>query len=219
MRIFKCGRYLAFSAILGAALLFTGCGAPSSHPGEINSLDGSTYDSLTAAHAALSTCRIQVSTTYPTYVSEFNQAVSSYAAAYDSYILFRSAPTSNQAQLALEIQNLTISVVALEDAFQAGMKPSPADVAAVHKRAEKILATLKAKKNISISDILTELQIAAGIAETIPGTGPYASLAALVISATNSAISTISANQGQPIDLSTIQPIAPLSTTIVAALQ
>jgi hypothetical protein len=63
---------------------------------------------------------------------------------------------------------------------------------------------------MTVSDILTELETAASIAATIPATQPYSGLAAIVIQAAQDALATFTANVGQPIDLTTIQPIAPI---------
>jgi hypothetical protein len=104
----------------------------------------------------------------------------------------------------LAIANLTVSVVGLESSFQSDMNASPAAVANIQGRARKIRATAR----VSISDILTELEIAAAIARTIPPAAPYAILAELVIGATSQAVAAESAASGHAIDLMTIAPIA-----------
>ena len=58
-----------------------------------------------------------VSTSYPQYKPAFNQAAAAYELAFDAYATFRSAP-SNQPQVAIAIQNLTVSIVDLENSFQ-----------------------------------------------------------------------------------------------------
>ncbi len=83
---------------------------------------------------------------------------------------------------------------------------SPQAVLKAREKAGKIRAA--AGQRITISDILTELEIAAAIAETVPGTEPYSELAAIVITATQQALAAESSASGQAIDLSTIQPIA-----------
>ena len=183
-------------------ILTTGCGTPPNHPNQLNTFDGATYDSLTLAHAALGSLRSQISAGYPKYVPQFNQAASAYTVAFQAYSLYRS-DKSNASQLSLALSNLTVSVASLEAAFQSDMHASPAAVARFKSRAKKIRATA----NISISDILTELQIAAAVAQTIAPAAPYAMLAQLVIDATRQALAAETAASSQPIDLAVIAPI------------
>ncbi len=187
-------------------MLATGCGTQPNHPNQLDTFDGATYDSLTLAHAALSSLRTQISAGYPKYVPQFNQAASAYAVAFQSYSLYRT-DRSNASQLSLAVANLTVSVTGLEAVFQSDMQASPAAVANVQSRAMKIRATAR----ISISNIFTELQIAAAIAQTIPPAAPYAMLAQLVIDATRQALAAQTAAASQPIDLSTISPVPAIS--------
>ncbi len=197
---------LAATALLGVALtLSTGCSPQPKHPNQINAFDGASYDSLTLAHAALSSLRLTVSTTYPQYTPAFNQAAASYGTAYNAYALFRTAST-NQSEAALAISNLTVSIVSLENTLQAGIHVNPQTVIRVRGRAARLRAA--AAPRISISDILTELEIAASIASTVPGTQPYAALAEIVIKTTQAALAASNASAGRLIDLSTIQPVA-----------
>jgi len=197
---------LSAAVLLAAAVtISTGCNPQPKHPNQINAFDGASYDSLTLAHAALSSLRVTVSTTYPRYTPAFNQAAASYTTAYSAYALFRTA-TTNQAQAALAISDLTVSVVSLENALQTDLHVAPQAVVKVRGRAARLRAA--AAPQITISDILTELEIAASIAATVPGTQPYANLAELVIKTTQAALAASNASAGQPIDLSTIQPIA-----------
>jgi hypothetical protein len=78
-------------------------------------------------------------------------------------------------------------------------------------RHKAVTLRTQAGRNVTISDILTELEIAASIAQAIPAGQPYAQLAAVVIEATSQALVAEDATAGQPIDLSTIQPVAPIS--------
>jgi hypothetical protein len=64
-----------------------------------------------------------------------------------------------------------------------------------------------AARNISVSDVLTELEVAATIAQTIPAASAYANLASMVVDATAQAVAAYNAASGQPIDLTTIQPV------------
>ena len=152
--------------------------------------------------------RAQVSVSYPKYIPVFNQAANSYAAAYNAYALYRTNP-SNQAALTIAIANLTVSVVALENSFQSDMQVSPKTVVSIRNRAHK-LRERAAGANVTVSDILTELEIAAAIARAIPTAQKYASLASMVIAATSEALAAEAASAGQPIDLSTITAISVL---------
>jgi hypothetical protein len=193
---------LALPLFALAFILTTGCGTQPTHPNQLNTFDGATYDSLTLAHGALGSLRAQISAGYPKYVPQFNQAAAAYTVAFQAYSLYRTEQ-SNQSQLSLAIANLTVSVVALESTFQSDMNASPAAVANFHSRAKKMRATAR----LSISDILTELEIAAAVARTIPPAAPYAILAELVIGATTQAVAAESAASGHAIDLTTISPI------------
>jgi hypothetical protein len=123
--------------------------------------------------------------------------------AFQAYSLYRT-DQSNQSQLSLEVANLTVSVAALESVLQSDMNASPVVVANVQSRARKMRATAR----VSISDILTELEIAAAVARTIAPAAPYALLAQLVIGATTQAVAAATAASGHAIDLTTISPIA-----------
>jgi len=180
------------------------CNTQPNHPNQINVFDGASYDALTIAHAALTSFRVQLSTTNKQYVSVFNESAAAYATGFNAYSLYRSTQ-SNQAAVSVDLANLTVSVVSLENAIQAALHVSPQAVLRVRGRAIKIRAA--AGPSISISDILTELEIAAAIAQTVPGAQPYSGLAAIVISATQQALAAQSLESGKPIDLSTIQPI------------
>ena len=188
-----------------ALLIASACGTPASHPNQINAFDGATYDSLLLAHGALTSLKTQVSTTYPKYAPIFNEASAAYGTAYTTYVSFRTAPNT-QAEVAVVIGNLTIAIVALENAVQADMQASPKDVAAIRAHARR-LRTSASQSGITVSDILTELEIAAAVAHTIPQAGPYAALAQVVIQSTSAALAAEAAEVGQPIDMTLIQPI------------
>lgn len=199
---------LAALALAMGAVLFstTGCKAQADHPNQINTFDGASYDSLTVAHVALGSLRGQIAGTYPQYATQFNQAAVTYSTAFNAYSLYRSAATaSNQAEVTVAIRNLTLSIVVLENAFENDMHVSGKSEMAIRGKAARIRAA--ASSNVSVVDILTELEIAASIAETVPQTQPYAQLAAMVIAVTDEAVDALDAAAGQPIDLSTIQPI------------
>jgi hypothetical protein len=191
-----------------AFLLASGCGSQPPHPNAMNAFDGATYDTLTVAHGALSSLRAQVVSSYPKYTPVFNQAAAAYATAFSGYALYRST-TADQAGTAAALASLTASVVALENAFLNDMHASPASMAKMRLKAKNIRAHASAA--VSISDILTELEIAAAVAKAIPTAQPYAALAQIVISATSEAVASEAAAVGQAIDLSTIQPLAAIS--------
>lgn len=199
----------SFVAIVGAALISNGCHTPPAHPNQINTFDGASYDSLTLAHGALTSLGVQISSTYPQYSSQYNTALAAYSTAFNAYSLYRAAAASgNQAQVSVGLQNLTLSIVVLENAFEADLHVSAASLRQARAEAARIRAATGS--NASISDILTELEIAASIAEAVPQAKPYAALAAMVIAATDAALNAEEAAAGQPIDLSTIQPITPI---------
>ncbi len=194
-------------AMISASIIFTGCNTQPNHPNQISAFDGACYDSLTLAHGALASLRGQLQADYPQYASAFNQAVASYSVALDAYSLYRAAPKS-EADVTVDIGNLTVSIVSLENAFESDLHVSAASVLKIRARATKMRQA--AGPNVPAIDILTELEVAAAVAEAVPAAKPYAQLAAVVIAATQSALAAEQSAAGQPIDLSTIQPVSPI---------
>ena len=205
MSKFKLAVFILF--VLTLTIGTVACNTQPSHPNQINTFDGASYDSFTVAHGALASFRVQVSATDKQFVSVFNEAAAAYTTGFNAYSLYR-ASQGNQAAVTVAIANLTVSIVSLENAIQAALHVSPHAVLKVRAKAAKVRAA--ANPRISISDILTELEIAAAIAETVPGAEPYSGLAAIVINAAQQALAAQSSASGQAIDLSTIQPIAPI---------
>ena len=197
---------LLFSFVVLGLMLATGCGSQSSHPNQLNSFDGASFDSLTLAHGALTSLRADVTVSYPKYSPVFDEAAASYAAAYNAYALYRTNP-KDATQLTVAVANLTVSIVALENSFQGDMKVSSSVVIDIRRKA-RTLVEKAARQHVTVSDILTELEIAAAIARAVPVTSSYAGLASIVIAATSEALAADAAESGQPIDLSAIQPIA-----------
>ena len=196
-------------AIAAATLINTGCNTQPAHPNQINTFDGATYDTFTLAHGALTSLRVQISSTYPRYAPQFNAAAAAYSTALDAYALYRTAATTgNQAQLSIDIQNLTASIIVLENAFQADLHVPATNIQQIQKQAKRIRSA--AGSNLSITDILTELEIAASVAQLVPQAQPYAVLAAMVIAATDAALNAEQAAAGQSIDLSAIPAVAPI---------
>jgi hypothetical protein len=190
-----------------AVALTTGCNTQPQHPNQLNAFDGATYNSLTLAHAALTSLRVQVPTVAPRYIPTFNQAAAAYELAFNAYAGFRSQP-ANSVAVTTEIADLTISIVSLESALTAGMKANPQTAAEIRQKAFKLRARTGGR--VSVPDILTELEIAAAVAETIPAGQPYSQIAMIVIQATGQALAIEEATAGQPIDLNLIAPVLPI---------
>lgn len=196
----------AFGLLAIAITLFTtGCNQPSKHPNQINDFDGATYDSLTVAHGALTSLRAQVSVNYKQYAPQFNEAAAAYSTAFTVYSQFRTG-IDNQASAAAAVSALTVSIVSLETSIQNAMH-TPAAAAKNARNKANAMRSRAAARSISISDVLTELEIAAAVAQAVPSASPYASLASMVIDATSQALAAYTAAVGQLIDLTTIQPI------------
>ena len=190
---------------IAATLIATGCNQPSKHPNQINDFDGASYDSLTAAHGALTALRSQISTNYKQYGPQFNEAAATYSTAFTVYSQFRT-DVNNQATASEAVNALTISIIALETSIQQQLHAPAAAAKNAHQKAAA-MRTRAAQRNISISDVLTELEIAATVAQAVPAASPYASLASMVIDATSQALAAYHAAAGQAIDLTTIQPV------------
>ena len=201
-------RKLSLAGIVVVPILFSaGCNTQPYHPNQLNAFDGATYNSLTLAHAALTSLRAEVSGAFPQYKPAFNEAAAGYAAAFQAYTVFRSQP-DGKAALSVALSELTVDIVGLENAFAVDMHANPQAAIAIRRRASRVRAQFGS--NITVADILTELKIAAAIAETVPAAQPYFAIAAAVIEATNQAISAESATAGQPINLNAIQPVQPV---------
>jgi hypothetical protein len=194
----------AFALVVTAFINTTGCNTQPNHPNQLNTFDGASYDSLTVAHAALASFRVEVTGKQQQYTSVFNQAAAAYTTAFQAYSLYRATPT-NQSAVAVGIANLAVSIVSLENAFQSSLHVPADTVLNVRRKATKLRANAAGK--ITISDILTELEIAAAIAQNVPGAAPYAGLAAIIINATQQALAAQNSTSGQAINLSSIQPI------------
>jgi len=206
--MFKPLQWAAVALPVICILFAGGCGTQASHPNQINSFDGATFDSLLMAHGALASLRTNVPASHPAYAPVFNQACAAYSAAYAGYSTFRGKPTA-QAEVTVAIANLAFAIVVLENALQAGLHPSAKDVVAIRGHAQRLHAFAE-QKGIGVSDILTELEIAAAVARTIPQASPQAGLAQIVIASTNAALSAQAAAAGQPIDLALLEPVPPI---------
>lgn len=191
------------ASLIGVVLATSGCGNQP-HPNQIDTFDGASYDSLTLAHGALAALRAPISSQYTQYIPLFNQAAATYSVAYDAYSLFRTSPET-QANVAIAVGNLTVSIVALENALESDMHVPASHVRGIRKQAAGIRKATGS--NATAADILAELEIAAAIAQAVDPSQPYSGLAVLVIDATNQALAAESTSTGQPIDINTIQPV------------
>ncbi len=191
---------------IATVLVLTGCNQQQpKHPNQISDFDGATYDSLTLAHGALLSLRTEIVTNYPQYGPRFNQAATAYQTAFDLYSQFR-LDTTGQTTAAEAINTLLVSMMSLEVAIQKQMQVPAPLVQQTHNKAAAMRMKAQAR-NLSISDILTELEIAATIAQAVPATSSYAGLASVVIHATSNAVAAYNLAAGQAIDLATIGPI------------
>ena len=202
-------KYVSIVAATAAISLAvaTGCNPQPEHPNQIDAFDGATYDTLTLAHAALNVLQDRIATNYRQYIPVFNEAAAAYSSAFTAYSIFRSNQNI-QSSVTVAMGSLTVSIVALESAIETDLHVSPATVVALRGKAAKIRDS--AGVNPAIADLLTELELASSMAATIDGSQPYADLAATVVNATQQALAAENAAAGQPIDLSTIQPIPPI---------
>ncbi len=191
--------------VIAITLIATGCNQQSKHPNQINDFDGATYDSLTVAHGALTALSTQISSNYKQYAPQFDEAASAYSTAFTVYSQFRT-DVNNQASATEAMNALTISIIALETSIAQELHTPATAAKNAHRKAAAMRARA-AQRNISVSDVLTELEIAATIAQAVPAASPYASVASMVIDATSQALAAYTASAGQPINLATIQPI------------
>ncbi len=193
--------------LIAGILCTTGCHNQPVHPNQINVFDGATYDSLTLAHGVLTSLRASIPQGYPRYRPAFNDSVKAYNDALTAYTFYRE--TQNEGGLAPSLSNLTAAIVLLETALQSELHVPPGQTAAVRTNALHIRQRA-ARANISVSDVLAELQIAAAIAQTIPAAAPYYPLARTIIDATTFALNAEEAEAGKPIDLLTIPALVPI---------
>jgi hypothetical protein len=193
-----------------AVLLLASC-EPSKHPNQISDFDGKTYDSFVLAHGALGSLRETVRSQHPELVPAFNTAAHSYGLAYDAYVVYRLSPQTGAPQVSLLAGVLASAIQTLEHDLTNGLPVQPGKAMEIRRNAairRGKLAASRPRYEMSLIDILTALQTGAQIAQTIPTASPYATLALLVINATESAVNNSRAAANQPIDLSLIAPIA-----------
>ena len=201
-------KWATAASLLLATFLTTGCRVQSSHPNQANTFDGATYDTMMLAHGALTSLRVGIATDFPHYVPEFNKAVDAYNAAVVVYAAYRnSADTESSVSGALG--NLTVSITSLESALVNDLHVNPQHSAQVRKAAQRIRA--RASVHMTVADVLTELEIAASLAALVPSTAEYATLAKVIVNATEAALSAEQAMVNQPIQMDAITAITPIS--------
>jgi hypothetical protein len=194
-----------------ATFMTTGCHLQSSHPNQINTFDGAAYDTMMLAHGALTSLRVSISTDFPNYVPEFNKAVDAYNAAVVIYSAYRSSADA-QPSLSAALGNLAVGITSLESTLVTELRVNEEHSAEVRKAAQKIRARAnRANVQITVADVLTELEIAASLAATVPAGETYAALAKAIINATGAALIMEQAEADKPIQLETIAAIAPIS--------
>ncbi len=190
---------------LMASIFTTGCTPPAVHPNQINVFDGATYDTLTLAHGALTSLRASVARDFSSYTPTFNKTAEAYNQAVAAYGLYRNS--QEDASVTNSIHNLTLAIVLLETSIQADLHVESKKNGSLRRQALQIRSRA-AQAHVSVSDILTELEIAAAVAQTVPSAQPYSALAKVVIEATSGALNEEQAVSGKPIDLQTIPVIA-----------
>ena len=194
--------------LIAGILCTTGCNNQPVHPNQINAFDGATYDSLTLAHGVLASLRTSIPNEFPRYNPVFNDAVKAYNDTLAAYTLYRD--TQNESSIAANLTNLTLSIVLLETSLQSELHVPPGKNGAIRTQALQIRSRA-ARAHVTVSDILTELQIAAAIAQTIPAAAPYYPLARTIIEATTFALNSEEEEAGKPIDLLVIPALVPIS--------
>ena len=191
------------------AIFTTGCATPVAHPNQINVFDGATYDTLTLTHGALTSLRVSVATDFSSYAATFNKAAEAYNQALSAYQLYRNS--QQETSVNDSIKNLTLAIVLLETSIQSDLHVNPKKNAAVRLAALRIRSRAQQVAHVAVSDILTELEIAAAVAQTVPSAQPYSMLAKAVIDATSGALDAEQAASGKPIDMQSIPAISPIA--------
>jgi hypothetical protein len=201
----------AAASLLLATFMTTGCHLQSPHPNQVNTFDGAAYDTMMLAHGALISLRVSIAADFPHYVPEFNKAVEAYNAAVVIYSAYRSS-SDIEPSLSAALGNLAVGITSLESALVSDLRVDDEHAADVRKAAQKIRA--RANVHITVADVLTELEIAASLAATIPSSEAYAALAKAVINATGAALIAEQAGAGKPIRLDAIAAITPISSAL-----
>lgn len=195
---------MAVASLLFATLMTTGCHVQSSHPNQINTFDGAAYDTMLLTHGALTALRTSISTDFPQYFREFNQAADTYNAAVVIYSAYRSS-SEVEPSVSAALGNLAVSITVLEGALVSDLQVDAQHSAQVRKTAGRIRA--RANAHMTIADVLAELEIAASLAAVVPATEEYATLAKVIIGATGAALVAEQTEADKPIRLDAIAAI------------
>lgn len=199
-------------SVLTAALMLTSC-QPSTHPNQINEFDGKTYDTLLLTHTALAELREAVRIEHRQFVPAFNSTTHAYNAAYDAYALYRLDPQSGALKVSTLLRDLASNVKLLERALTTPLPVPPVKQEEIRQKArvrKGSMATSRPSYEMSLVDVLTELQVGATIAQNVPVVSPYATIALMIINATKSAVQTSQSHSKKLIDIALLTPIAPI---------
>jgi hypothetical protein len=197
----------AAASLFLATFMTTGCHVQLSHPNQINAFDGAAYDTMVLAHGALLSLRAKVATDFPEYAPVFNGAIEAYNTAVVVYSTYRNS-AGNESSVSTALGNLTVGITSLESALLHDLPVDGQHSAQIRRKAQKIRA--QASAHLSAADIFTQLEIAASIAALVPTAGEYATLAKVILDATQGAITAVQAVADKPIQMSVIAAITPI---------
>lgn len=198
----------AAASLVLATFTTTGCHVQSSHPNQINTFDGTTYDTMVLAHGALTSLRASVATDFRQYAPEFNAALEAYNTAVIAYSAYRNS-AGDESSVSVALGNLTVGITSLESVLTHDLHVDAQHSAQIRAKAQKIRA--RASAHLTIADIFTELEIAASVAALVPSVGEYATLAKIILDATQAAIAAEQSLFNKPIRMDAIMAIAPIS--------
>ena len=207
MTFFKLTGATAAASLLFATFMTTGCHVQSSHSNQINAFDGAAFDTMALAHGALTSLRASMITDFPQYAPEFNAAIEAYNTAVVIYATYRNS-AGNESSVSAALGNLTVGITSLETVLVSDLHVDAKHSAQVRKAAQRIRA--RANANVTIADILTELEIAESLAALVPSTEAYATLAKMVVNATEAALAAEQSFADKPIQLADIAAITPI---------
>lgn len=197
----------AAASLFLAVFTMTGCRVQLSHPNQVNTFDGAAYDTMVLAHGALTALRANIVKNYPQYAPVFNTAVEAYNATAIVYSNYRNS-AGDEPSVSVALGNLTVGITTLESALVHDLHVDAQHTAQIRAKAQKIRA--RASAHLTTADIFTQLEIAASIAALVPTVGQYATLAQIILDATQAAITAEQATADQPIRMDAIAAIAPI---------
>ena len=198
----------AAASLFLATFLTTGCHVQLSHPNQINAFDGAAYDTMVLAHGALTSLRTRITKDFPLYAPAFNGAIEAYNTTLMVYSAYRNS-AGDEASVSAALGNLTVGITTLESVLVNDLHVEARHSAQIRAKAQKIRA--RASAHMTAADVFTELEIAASIAALVPTAGEYATLAKIILEATQGAIDAEQAIVDKPIQMNTIAAITPIS--------